>query len=94
MSADPAEAGHGPVDPDDLAGVAELAALFGVGRTTVSNWADRRDRIGFPSPVKRLAMGPVWDSQEVLRWYLRYIPEKGGRPGRAPRDENGRYLTA
>lgn len=75
---------HRPVDPRHLAGVAEIAALFLVSRTVVSNWDARRDRNGFPLPVCRLASGPVYDVNEVLSWYAGYVPLKGGRPGRAP----------
>jgi hypothetical protein len=72
------------IDVRKLAGVAELARLFMVGRTTVTQWAARADRNGFPDPVARLAMGPVFDLDEVLDWYTHYEPDKGGRPGRMP----------
>jgi len=70
------------VDTDRLVGVAELAAMLGVARTTISNWYDRRDRNGFPEPVIRLSMGPVWDSRAVLRWYGTYTPRRGAKVGR------------
>ena len=82
------------IDVRHLAGVAELADLFKVGRTTVSNWNDRRDRNGFPRPRVVLAMGPVWDIDQVVKWYGSYTPNKGGRPGTAPRDDGGRYVRA
>lgn len=72
------------VDVRRLVGVAEIAALFLVGRTTVTQWAARRHRNGFPRPVHRLASGPMWDVDDVVRWYAGYVPDKGGRPGRAP----------
>jgi len=72
------------IDPRKLAGVAELARLFLVGRSTVTQWAARRDRNGFPEPVAVLAMGPVFDLDEVVEWYVGYEPDKGGRPGRMP----------
>lgn len=72
------------VDSRHLAGIAELSRLFLVGRTTVAQWAARRHRNGFPVPVAYLSMGPIWDVNEVLAWYGSYVPEKGGRPGRAP----------
>jgi hypothetical protein len=56
------------VNPDDLVGVAEIARLKGVGRTTVTQWAARRHRNGFPEPVARLAMGPVYDRREIEAW--------------------------
>jgi len=79
------------IDPRHLAGVAELAALFRVGRTTVSQWIARRDRNGFPEPVARLASGPIFDVNVVVAWYVGYVPEKGGRPGWTPRQINGTY---
>ena len=54
---------------DELVGVAEIAAAFGVPRTTVSMWAARRATSGFPQPVKALQMGPVYDMAEVRRWH-------------------------
>lgn len=53
----------------DLGGVAEVAEAFGVPRTTASMWANRRDMSGFPKPVKLLAMGPVYDMDEVRAWH-------------------------
>ena len=44
-----------------LVGIKELADLFAVGRTTISNWYQRQNQDGFPNPVVDLAMGPVWD---------------------------------
>ena len=78
-----------PIDPRLLVGVAELSKLFGVGRTTVTQWAARRHRNGFPEPVAELAMGPLFNVSEVVRWYGAYVPEKGGRPGRMPADTPG-----
>lgn len=72
------------IDPKHIVGVAEIATLFLVPRTTVSNWHTRTDRNGFPLPLVVLAAGPLFDVNEVLRWYARYVPLKGGRPGRAP----------
>ena len=83
------------VKVESLAGVAEIANLLRVGRTTVSNWDERRERNGFPQRVKTLASGPVYDIEEVVAWYLEYSPSRGGRPGLTPvRDKNGRYRPA
>lgn len=62
-----------------LAGVAELAELFGVGRTTISNWHARTDKNGFPDPVAILAAGPVWDRTDVVTWHALYVPGRGKR---------------
>lgn len=44
--------------------------MLKVARTTVaSSWADRRDSTGFPRPIEVLRMGPVYDLDEVQRWY-------------------------
>ena len=72
------------IDPRHLVGVAEISALFLVGRTTVAMWHTRADRNGFPPLVAQLAMGPLWDVNEVIAWYGSYKPLKGGRPGRVP----------
>jgi hypothetical protein len=80
------------VDPENLAGVAELGELFGVGRTTVSNWYDRRDRNGFPEIVLRLASGPIWNVDDVVKWYASYAPSKGHRAGALPTQVDGRWV--
>ena len=72
------------IDPRHLVGVAEISALFLVGRTTVAMWHTRADRNGFPPLVAQLAMGPLGDVNEVIAWYGSYKPLKGGRPGRVP----------
>lgn len=67
-----------------LAGIREVAETLMVGRSTVTQWAARRHRNRFPEPVATLGMGPIYDLNEVISWYGRYEPEKGGRAGRAP----------
>ena len=52
----------------NLAGVAEISEKYGVNRTTISMW-DVNDRHGFPKPIARLAMGPVYDLDEVDAWF-------------------------
>lgn len=54
---------------DRLKGTSELAAYFGVGKSAVSNWRSRRHKNKFPEPVTTLQMGPVYDLDEVIRWY-------------------------
>ena len=54
------------VDPDKLMGSAEIRiALGGVGETRGLQITGRPD---FPRPLKRLAMGQVWDGDEVEAW--------------------------
>jgi hypothetical protein len=57
-----------------LVGIAELAGVFSVGRTTISNWYTRKATNGFPEPLADLAMGPVWDQDEVIEWWKKYKP--------------------
>jgi len=52
----------------DLVGAREIADRLKVPRTTVSMWASRRATSGFPLPVAELAMGPVFDFEEVAAW--------------------------
>lgn len=52
---------------DDLAGVAELAAEFHVGRAAVSNWRARYS--DFPAPLKELATGPIYSRSAVRAWH-------------------------
>jgi len=49
-----------------LVGVHEIAAYYGVTRRSVGSWA-RSD--GFPRPLVRLAMGPVYLLDEVDAWH-------------------------
>jgi predicted DNA-binding transcriptional regulator AlpA len=57
----------------ELAGVKEISDELGVLRTTISMWATRRERSGFPQPVAFLAMGPVYDMAEVRAWHEQYV---------------------
>lgn len=48
-----------------LMGTAEVAAFLGISRARVGQLAQRED---FPSPVVRLAAGPVWESADIEQW--------------------------
>lgn len=61
----------------NLVGVAEIARELNVPRTTVSMWDARRETTGFPEPVERLSMGPVYDMRAVRAWYDRRQPGDG-----------------
>lgn len=50
-----------------LAGLAEIAAHLAVAKQTAHNWTKRYD--DFPPPLAELASGPVWDLNDVVRWY-------------------------
>lgn len=70
-----------------MGGIAEIAERYGVARTTVStSWADRRHLTGFPLPIATLRMGPLYDLDEVDRWYSSWtsasVPRKRGSRGR------------
>lgn len=54
----------------NLVGVAEIAAEFGLPRTSVSTWDARRATTGFPKPIEVLRMGPIYDRREVRAWLL------------------------
>lgn len=59
----------------DIVGVAEIATMLDVPRTTVSMWDARRRTNGFPAPLERLAMGPVYSREAVLAWHRSKVGE-------------------
>lgn len=54
------------VEPEDLAGAAELAALAGVSKQALNQWRVRYG--GFPKPLVVLAATPVWSKQQFMAW--------------------------
>lgn len=50
-----------------LAGTKEVATHFEVRPNVVGNWMSRYK--DFPEPVADLAMGRVYDLNEVVEWY-------------------------
>lgn len=60
-----------------LVGVPEIAERLGVDKRTVHRWRGRDD---FPTPLERLASGPVWDWPDVDQWATDVLPTI--RPGR------------
>jgi hypothetical protein len=82
------------IDTRKICAVGEIAALFRVEKTTAANWYARRDRNGFPEAIAVLGCGTLFDLDEVVQWYVRYVPLKGGRPGSTPRRVDGTYLPA
>jgi predicted DNA-binding transcriptional regulator AlpA len=63
----------------ELAGLAEVAEIFGVTKRTAWNYTQRDD---FPEPVDRLASGPIWRRADIERWQEEHRPPLP--PGRPP----------
>ncbi|WP_184512549.1 ParA family protein [Tardiphaga robiniae] len=53
----------------ELVGLAEIAALFGITKQVISNWRTRKP--GFPAAFVELKSGPVWQSDDILKWAKR-----------------------
>lgn len=49
----------------ELLGLAEIADLYGVSKNSANAWTRRHD---FPQPITKLAMGPVWNRDQVVAW--------------------------
>ena len=49
-----------------LVGPAEIAELLGVESNTINVWKVRHS--SFPSPVRRLRSGDIWDVREIRKW--------------------------
>lgn len=74
------------MNPINLVGVSEIAALGGVSKQVVSNWRRRYD--DFPKPFQNLESGPVWNTEAIQNWLksrrgeathiLSFINLKGG----------------
>ena len=54
------------VDPDDLVGVAEIAARLDCSVQAVHAW--KRRYPDFPQPVAHLSMGLLWVWSAVAEW--------------------------
>lgn len=53
---------------DDLVSQADIARLYGVGRSTPPMWYARRDKTGFPEPVIDLGQTKLWSRIAVKAW--------------------------
>jgi predicted DNA-binding transcriptional regulator AlpA len=51
--------------PEDLVGLAEVAAILKTSRTQANRWTRRED---FPEPIARLRATPVWRADDVKAW--------------------------
>lgn len=69
-------------EPEEYAGVSEVAGILGVSRQRVSELRARED---FPAPIAELAAGPVWRVSN-LRRFIDEWPRKPGRPRRRKKD--------
>lgn len=52
-------------------GCTEISTYTGRSRAVVQNW-HRRHQADFPSPHQVLAMGPLWDREQVKLWCLEH----------------------
>lgn len=69
--------GSWPMNPEKLAGLAEVAELLGVPKRTAARYTERAD---FPEPLGRLAAGPVWRRADIEAWGRKTLPLRSGRP--------------
>lgn len=53
----------------NLVGPAEIAALLSVDANTINVWKVRHAE--FPTPVRRLRSGDLWDVREIRAWAQR-----------------------
>lgn len=49
-----------------LVGPAEIAELLAVESNTINVWKARHPN--FPSPVRRLRSGDIWDVRDIRKW--------------------------
>ncbi len=56
---------YGSAMTHHLVGLAEVAAILGVGKARVNQLEVTK---GFPEPVVRLAAGPVWEREAIEEW--------------------------
>src|ERR1700752_244428 len=77
----------------DLVGLAEVAELLGTSRRQAVRWTQHT---GFPEPVARLRMGPIWRRADGTRWMKQRKPNgRRKRPaGRGTPTDLGGDLAA
>lgn len=61
----------------DLVGAGDIAALYSVGKTTVSNWIARYD--DFPEPLTHVSGRAVYSRKQVQSWREAMLAEPGGQ---------------
>jgi len=68
---------------EELAGLAEIAEMLRVSRSTAARYAERGD---FPAPIGRLGRGRIWRRRDVEKWGRLRLPlPKPGRPKKTPK---------
>ncbi len=72
-------------------GLSEIADELGVSTQRVGTLRQRND---FPDPVGQIALGPIWDLDEVARWNGSGLRQRAGRPKSdvATRTLGGRFM--
>ncbi len=72
--------------PDELASIAEIAAMLDVSERTAQRYTERAD---FPPPIETIAAGRirVWRREDVRRWDREHRVDGAlPRPGRPPKE--------
>lgn len=54
-------------DLDDLVGIGDIAAEYGVGKSWAHNWSTRN--AAFPAPLKRVSGGNLYSREQVAAWF-------------------------
>ena len=62
-----------PLVAPDVVGIAEVARLANVSKTTVSSWVSRGTTPPLP-PSTRLAGGHVWRREHIVTWLANRAP--------------------
>lgn len=60
------------IDVADIISPTEIAAIFGVTRAAVSNWAARRETTGFPEPLTDNHTGALYSRADIKKWVVSY----------------------
>lgn len=60
------------IDVGDIITPTEIAAIFGVTRGAVSNWAARRESTGFPMPLNENPNSPIYSRSDIKKWVISY----------------------
>ena len=59
------------MSPNEIASVAEIAAMLKVPKRTAARYVNRAD---FPAPYDTLEVGRIWRRRDVERWAKKYLP--------------------
>ncbi len=59
---------------DDLVGINEITKMYDMSKALLCCWCARTSPAPFPTPIKRLAMGPVYSKREVRAWMKQHKP--------------------